>query len=391
MASVLGWQFGAIALVVALLTALAAGRVLGIGSVPGRNVAIDGFRGYLAFGVMLHHATIWYFYVRGAAWAEPPDSIYKGLGAICVSLFFMITAYLFVGKLLDARERSVDWLGLYVSRILRLTPLYLLAMCVLFFMVAALSDWQLREPISALFVGAFQWVTFSIFGRPQLNGVESTGILIALVTWTLAYEWLFYLSLPAIAVVLRAKVPWIAVFVATLLVVVIVLNMTRTAFPSAFLKGAVAAYIARQPKIASMLRRPAFGSIVLVTAWAALFWRGPGHTVSILLAVSFCIIACGNTAFGLLSNRAAIVLGDISYGVYLLHGLVLSATFLFILHSDRAAALSPVGHWLVVIGAAVCVVVLAALTYRLIEVPCMRRAKSIVEWHRRRPGPIPAV
>lgn len=88
--------------------------------------------------------------------------------------------------------------------------------------------------------------------------------------------------------------------------------------------------------------------------------------------------------FGLLSNRAAIVLGDISYGVYLLHGLLLSLTFLFILGPSRAATFDPLLHWAVVMIVGVVVVVASALTYRYIERPAMQRVAGLTSWLRRR-------
>ena len=55
--SILGWRFGIAASAVGLLAALAAGRAIGVDSSSGRNVEIDGLRGDLAFGVLLHHGT----------------------------------------------------------------------------------------------------------------------------------------------------------------------------------------------------------------------------------------------------------------------------------------------------------------------------------------------
>lgn len=74
--------------------------MFGIELAEGRNTAIDGMRRYLAFGVMLSHAVIWYYYARDPVWGLPPQSVYRDMGSVCVRSFFMITSYLFVGKLL---------------------------------------------------------------------------------------------------------------------------------------------------------------------------------------------------------------------------------------------------------------------------------------------------
>lgn len=382
--SVLGWAFGAVALLVGLVTALAMGKLLGIDPPPGRNVAIDGLRGYLAFGVFLHHATVWYFYARTGAWGLPPPSVYRELANTCVSLFFMITAYLFVGKLLDARIRPIDWTALFVSRVLRLTPLYLLAMGVLFLFVGVLSGWQLRVPLPALFEQASHWVGFSMIDAPDVNGVPATTLLMAGVTWSLAYEWLFYLSLPAMALLLRVKVPMVLWIVCTACVVLLVVNKPNVIFPTAFVKGAIAAFVSRRVRIAMILRAPGFGLLVLAAAWVAMFGHAPNLLVTLFVLAGFCVVACGNTVFGLLSNRAAVVLGDISYGVYLLHGLLLSVTFMFLLGRDQAAGMGPVMHWAVATAIGAGVVVVAALTYRFVEAPAMKQVKRVTAWIRRR-------
>ena len=381
--SVLGWAFGAGALLVGLLTAFAMGKMLGIDPSTGRNTAIDGLRGYLAYGVFLHHATVWYFYTRTGAWGLPPPSIYRELANTCVSLFFMITAYLFIGKLLDARTRPIDWAALFVSRVLRLTPLYLLAIAALFVLVGVLSGWRLRAPPPTLFEQAGHWLGFSMIKAPDLNGVPATTLLMAGVTWSLAYEWLFYLSLPALALLLRVRVPMALWIACTAGVVLLVLNKPDAIFPTAFASGAIAALVSRQMRIATMFRAPAFGLLVLAAAWVAMFGHAPKVLVTLLVLFGFCVVACGNTVFGLLSNRAAVVLGDISYGVYLLHGLLLSLTFMFLLGPGRGAAMSPAMHWAVATAVGAGVVIASALTYRFVEAPTMKRVTRVASWMRR--------
>jgi len=311
----------------------------------------------------------------------PPPSLYRELGATCVSVFFMITAYLFVGKLLDARERPIDWLTLFTSRALRLMPLYLIAMAVLFVSVGVLSGWQLREPIAALLLHMSQWLGFSIMGMPSVNGLASTGVLIAYVTWSLAYECLFYLSLPLLAVLLRVRVSPYWFVSCSLLLLLLALNVPKLFLPTAFVKGAVVAVIARQPKVAALLSRPLFSPVILLVAWVSMF-ADASIINGAIVPVAFCLVACGNTVYGALSNRAAIMLGDISYGVYLLHGLVLSITFMFIVGADRAATFSPAMHWGVVTGVGVVVVLVAATSYRFFELPAMRRVSRVVAWLR---------
>lgn len=101
---------------------------LSISTTSGRFFTIDGLRGYLAFFVFLHHSCIWYYYLGSGVWANPPNRVFVHFGQIGVSLFFMITGFLFFSKMLDSRKSGVDWLRLYSSRFLRLTPLYVFSM-----------------------------------------------------------------------------------------------------------------------------------------------------------------------------------------------------------------------------------------------------------------------
>ena len=379
--SVLGWGYGVLALATALAAALAMADWLPSPSRSGRTVALDGLRGYLAFGVFLHHSMVWYFYLRTGDWALPPTSVYRNLGTVCVSLFFMITGFLFVGKLIEGRSKPIDWLALFTSRVLRLLPLYVVAMIVLLLMVGAFSEWHRHEPPLMLLGNAATWLSFSILGTPDVNALPATGSLIAFVTWSLAYEWMFYLSLPILAIAFRVKVPLLLSVLCAVLLFWIVEHRLVTIFQSTFVKGGIAALVARQPRIAVWLRRPEFAVLVLIVAYVAMQDTSAiPRLLPVSLALAFCSVACGNTVFGILSNKAAVTLGDISYGVYLLHGLLLSIVFILLLGPERSKSLSPDVYWCVVTGIGAVVTFASTMTYRFIELPAMMNVKRLTLW-----------
>ena len=75
--------------------------------------------------VMIAHASAWRLYAMTGEWTVPPSRpAHRTSRQSSVALFFMITAFLFGSKLLESGERPVDWLRLYVSRALRVMPLY---------------------------------------------------------------------------------------------------------------------------------------------------------------------------------------------------------------------------------------------------------------------------
>lgn len=342
----------------------------------GHNAALDGFRGYLAFGVFLHHAVVWFFYLHGAGWGLPPPGVYQELGLFCVDFFFMITAFLFVGKLIDGRSRPVDWLHLYVSRVLRIVPLYLLAVTVLCVLAGVATQWTLNEPVGALLAHVGRWLLFDFAAMPDINGLAATPILISFVIWSLKYEWLFYLSLPVLAALLRVRVPPLLLAACAGLLLLACLTLPKLFFPFSFVLGAVAAAVARTPRLAAPFSSPVAGAVALCALAALLFLPLP-HIVSLgCMLVSFCAIACGNGLFGILTHRAAVELGEASYGVYLLHGLVLSGTLLFVVGADRVAHMDAATYWLVAGGIGALVAVVASTTYCVLELPLLRKASA---------------
>lgn len=135
--------------------------------------------------MFLHHGVIWHGYLRTGRWEAPSTNLFNQLGQASVSLFFMITAFLFVGKLLDKRDQAIDWTRLYVSRVMRLTPLYLIAVLGVVAMCGALTDWTLQTSLPTLARALLHWLFFTIGGAADLNGVEQTNLMTSGVTWSL--------------------------------------------------------------------------------------------------------------------------------------------------------------------------------------------------------------
>jgi peptidoglycan/LPS O-acetylase OafA/YrhL len=381
-----GIAYGAFALALGLFTAMLIDRLFPEPTKAGRNAAVDGLRGFLAFGVFIYHAATWRPYLLTGVWA-PPTELYSVLGVNCVKVFFMITAYLFVGKLIDGRRRPIDWTALVLSRVLRLTPLYLLALATMFALVGALSGWALREPAAALAIQVVHWLSFSMLGMPDVNGVKTIPLLG--VTWSLAYEWLFYLSLPLLAFAMRCRVPLLLVAGATFLLFVLAVNKPNLFFPTSFVTGALAAVVARNAAIGTRARRPAFSAVLLALALLAFTGHGsiPKVVLDACLGSAFVLVACGNTAWGLLETRVARLLGDISYGLYLLHCLLLFALFRFVVGLEQARTLSEPAHWGVICAASILLVAISATTYRFLEKPSVESVPKLRRWlQARRPG-----
>jgi peptidoglycan/LPS O-acetylase OafA/YrhL len=100
-----------------------------------------------------------------------------------------------------------------------------------------------------------------------------------------------------------------------------------------------------------------------------------------LLGTVFFRIANGTSLFGLLDTRAARRLGDISFGIYLLQGLVFAATFAT--QAARNFALSsPVHHWALVALASVLLISLATAAHVFIERPGIDLGRKVARFGR---------
>jgi peptidoglycan/LPS O-acetylase OafA/YrhL len=108
-----------------------------------------------------------------------------------------------------------------------------------------------------------------------------------------------------------------------------------------------------------------------------LFHGAFGLPQIILLGVFFIPVVCGNDYFGVLSRRVSIYLGEISYSIYLMHGIILFVIFQmspapwFIEHNLGLASLFPL--------AAVLSVLIPTLTHKYIEIPGIRLGRSCNE------------
>ncbi|MGA9586076.1 MAG: acyltransferase family protein [Terracidiphilus sp.] len=98
----------------------------------------------------------------------------------------------------------------------------------------------------------------------------------------------------------------------------------------------------------------------------------------LLFGSVFVLIALGSNLFGILSARASVRLGNISYGIYLLQGPVFAAvsSFSFIRALDMR---SPLGHVAVTMLEALALMALATCTHVWIERPGIALGRRLLE------------
>ena len=295
-----------------------------------RDSPLDGLRGVLATCVFAHHFYLMYRWNTEGQWSVADNFglhwmyFAQNLGAIPVSLFFMITGFLFLNKI---KQKEIDWKKMYLARIRRIMPLYLLSL--LFVVYASFKAVSVENV--AFWDGVdwlFHWATFRYLPLNDfVSFVSNAGV-----QWTLLYEWGFYFSLPFIHTAMHQlpasnKKQWGVIALCGALFGWII-TQTDTHHYWQFVLSAVAVSLSGVllPWIQQYKKWLNVAVPLLLLATAFLF---PPYTPlnRILVALLFLLLAGGYDFGGILRHRGMKMLGDMSYSIYLMHGVVLYSVF----------------------------------------------------------------
>lgn len=380
-------------------TALAAAALLRARLIlpqAGPEPAIDGLRGVLALAVLVHHFAIWQQVARtGAPWGPFPSLVLNNLGAGGVGLFFMVTGYVFHPRILRGL-RVLDLPALYLTRLFRIYPALLVSVLLVLGLVAARRGLAGAGSLGHEFGALLDWLACR--GTPPLLGEAGAGQINAFVLWSLWYEGLFYLFVVPLCAaamdLVRGRLPSWTVPAALLVGALLLRPLMKGALPLVtylplFAVGMLAQEAARHERLAARLRSPAAGLAGLCALALALTTQAvPGKPAALALYGAFFLCAaCGN-GFGFLRSGAAQVLGACSYGIYLLHGLVLSLLFVELagLSGGIGTGLIP----LLIPAAAVATTLLATLVHGLVELPGIRAGRALARFRLPLPARLPA-
>jgi peptidoglycan/LPS O-acetylase OafA/YrhL len=295
-----------------------------------RNV--NGFRGLCVLLVFLHHVAHSGL-VPGAdpnaAWQLALQELFLSFG-YGVELFFMISGYVIVQSL--RRHASVR--AFLFDRVLRIFPVWLPLGLVLAAgcLVTGKIGFVPSEPS--------WWLPVTLANLALLPPLMPLP-LVHPASWSLSYEWLFYIACAGVAVLWRSpsssrlgKAAWIAA------AVLLMCAIPRSLF---FLPGVL---VALAPQVVAPLQRASWlagvSLLVLLGSWlstgifAAQFgtplWGvvADGHGLGVVLALLAgthlfaCVAAPDDAGLSILRTRAAQHLGRISYSFYLMHPVAMS-------------------------------------------------------------------
>lgn len=382
-----------LAIVAALLAATATGQVLALAGFPipsarQRIGHVDGLRGYLALLVMAHHFDIWIARVRfGFPWGHSSSPLMANFGPGGVTLFFMTTGLVFYPRVLAGLRRT-DWHRTYVSRVFRIFPLHWAVLVV----IGALSL-AMTHDVGAVRTGhgamaLIRWA--STYGEPPLLGYADASFINARVLWSLALEWVFYIAvLPVLALLrdlTRAVVPaWVlpvSILALGLAVRPVLHRPAILFFLPLFALGMIAFELRRLAGVSRWLALwpvAAFSGGLLLLA--AIAYPDPYHLPQIAAyGAFFACVACGNSFGGIFATRGAVVLGECSFGIYLIHGVVLFVIFTFGIDARQVSFPTLL---LCLPPAAITVVLVSACAHLAIERPAIAMGRRLSDRRKR--------
>lgn len=337
-----------------------------------RYTEIDGVRGYLALFVFLHHSYIWHVFLNTNNWEEPQSNLFNHFGQTSVVLFFIITAFLFTTKIIETKDSDFDWIRYIKSRFFRMFPMYFISILAILVIILFESNFEAKESVFTILKSTLSWLFFTINGSNEINGFKSTYLIDAGVTWTLPYEWMFYFLLPILALAFKLKVNLkIIISFTCIFILIAFLNKARFVPFLPFICGVLSAILIHKYNFREYLKKNIFSLIGIILLGGSIIFTHQGNKpIPILISTFFFIvIASGNTFFGILSHNFSRRLGQITYSIYLIHGIVLFLVFNYLVGYERASKLTEIEHWGLISLCIFPIILISQLTFKYIELP----------------------
>lgn len=362
-----------------------------------RIPALDGLRGIAILLVLLRHSLF----------GMPTNSRFlaKILAAgqltwSGVDLFFVLSGFLIGGILLDARESPRYFQTFYIRRAYRILPLYLAI--TLFFLMRHLLSPVLPGVFGAVSPLTIPWWSYVTLTQNFWMAHQGWyGAIAMAVTWSLAVEEQFYLTIPCVIRKIRPT-PLLYMLAAVVLGAPLLRILVRHTFTHGdyacyvlmpcraddLCLGVLCAVLVRNERAWNLLLKKRkelyFGTALLFTGIALMTYRGCGQFSAPMTSIGYSalglfyagclLIAVSAPAGRLFRNPTLMGLGTLAYCSYLLHFPLVNAgrrLLEFRYSPDRA--------WLPgsMLGIAA-TLMLAMLSWKYLEKPLLRRGHRYV-------------
>jgi peptidoglycan/LPS O-acetylase OafA/YrhL len=350
---------------------------------------LDGLRG-IAIGLVLLHHYIFQLHPPMPNWLSAAVLPIAELGWSGVDLFFVLSGFLIGGILVDARASPNYYRTFYIRRSFRILPLYSLLVFIGFLLVKVGSHGGAATNVS---LHPAPWPYYLTFTQNFYFAQHTDVINYLQITWSLAVEEQFYLTLPLLVRKidenrLLAVVIGMALFFGVLRSALYwsgsinpmqayVLPFCR--FDSLFI-GVVCALVHRRAMVHSWLEKHPRLLIGAVLASASVFFfmdhqlwtknvflhTAGFSTIAIFYAcvMMLVLIQPEGILARALTYKPLMQLGIISYCVYLIHGSVLVLVDKLL---RLVLDLSQVELWLAIVIGALMTILVALASWKIFE------------------------
>jgi peptidoglycan/LPS O-acetylase OafA/YrhL len=331
---------------------------------PSRVLAFDGLRALAVLAVMVQHN----FAV--------PANLVTSLGPVGVRLFFVLSGFLITRILITARSEaeaagvsmSSVWRAFLVRRALRIFPLAYLALTV---------AWLLGAPAMTQY-SVWYWLYAGNIARWLFGEVANAGLGH---WWSLAIEEHFYLFWPAVILLLPRRA-WQPMTVAVL----VVAALARVIHSGSTDDELWPAYVLTWCRMDAL----AFGALLamrrmdgpyLLVLGVTIFGVGNLLDRNVALAHTLCesafVFLSGALVVGvsqgtfpkILGCRPLVLLGSISYGMYVWGGLVKSLVLPAVARAIRVPILDEYFGWWPFLINGLATLLLSTVSWRYLEQP----------------------
>ena len=363
--------------------------------------ALDGLRGLAVFMVVAWHC----WNLSGNASASAGGRLAAGLLPNGIYLLFLISGFVMYLPT-AARGRFGSVRAYALRRVARIAPAFYLSLAILLLFWPAFVDPSMGIPYPSP-AAVLAEVTFLFQPLSMIDDTTfAAGFMVNGPVWTLSVEALFYVTLPFVAMRFHRHPLWgLGLALAIAIAWRLALEGEINQFP--FWIGALGAGMAaaegyvrlRALEAQERLRRLALVvQLLALAAVVGLGWIAGGQDVvggresylasieSIPISTLFPIVLgvlvlatalAPPGAQWLVTNRPARWIGDRSYGVYVIHALVLRFVILHLFRPDRTGGLGEFAKWFLIAGSVS--MVYGWASYRFVELPIRRRARRVTK------------
>lgn len=217
------------------------------------------------------------------------------------------------------------------------------------------------------------WFDGGMFNyRPDITTYQKSFLINAGITWTLHWEWILYFSLPVLSLFMKEgnRLPVVIGLIALSYYIIPHYDYDTATYAALFAVG----FLAKELKFS-------FKNKLILNLAPCLLLIGmiSTGTIGIKLVMIpfyflfFVICITKGSSFNLLRNKGVARLGEISYSIYLLHGI----GWFIMNHNVNFSTIHEVGYLLISSAVLVIMMMISALTFKFIELPFMKYGKIL--------------